>query len=201
MSLVRIHDSQSLLAAVNTGHDEAIVGFFAGSSEVALQAQPEFERFCAEHEDLASYLVDLEKNRDLASGLGVDVVPAVLKLDGTRVLQKIVGPQTSAFYAQALAGGASRQTAEKAARPAHRVLVYATSSCPWCVKVKTYLKQHGVAFEEINVSRDPGAAQRMVARSGQQGVPQLDIDGHVVVGFDKRRIDALLGLHGASTTP
>ena len=201
MSLIRIHDSRALFAASSVGDDKAIVGFFDPSSEVSQQAQPEFERFCAEHEDLGTYLVDLQTNRDLAGAFGVDVVPSVLELDGTSVLRKIVGPQTSASYAQAIAGGASSQTAETATRPTHRVQVYTTSSCPWCVKVKAYLNQHGVAFEELNVSTDPRAAQRMVARSGQQGVPQLDIDGHVVVGFDKRRIDSLLHLHGAAPTP
>ena len=198
MSLIRIHDSRALFAALSTGDDKAVVGFFDPPSEASQQTQPEFERFCAEHEDLGTYLVDLQTNRDLAGAFGVDVVPSVLELDGTSVLRKIVGPQTSAFYAQTLAGGAGRPTV---AQPSHRVQVYTTSSCPWCVKVKAYLKQHGVAFEEINVSTDPRAAQRMVARSGQQGVPQLDIDGHVVVGFDKRRIDSLLHLHGAAPTP
>ena len=60
--------------------------------------------------------------------------------------------------------------------------------------MKSYLKQNGVKFREINVQHDQQAARRMVERSGQQGVPQIDIDGLVVVGFDKARIDSLLGL-------
>jgi glutaredoxin-like YruB-family protein len=75
------------------------------------------------------------------------------------------------------------------------VIVYTTDVCPWCTRVKAYLRQNAIPFREINVQRDQSAARRMVERSGQQGVPQLDIDGRVVVGFDKTRIDSLLGIH------
>lgn len=83
-------------------------------------------------------------------------------------------------------------------RPAHSVVVYTTDVCPWCTRVKSYLRQNGVPFREINVQHDQSAARRMVERSGQQGVPQVDIDGRVVVGFDKHQIDALLGLQARS---
>jgi len=72
--------------------------------------------------------------------------------------------------------------------------VFVTDTCPWCTKVKSYLRQNDVRYDEINVQRDESAMRKMVARSGQQGVPQIDIDGSFVVGFDKPRIDALLGL-------
>jgi len=74
------------------------------------------------------------------------------------------------------------------------VTVYTGASCPWCTRVKNYLRQHGVNFREIDISRDQQAAMRLVAKTGQTGVPQLDINGHYVVGFDQARIDALLGL-------
>jgi glutaredoxin-like YruB-family protein len=76
--------------------------------------------------------------------------------------------------------------------------VYTTDVCPWCTRVKSYLRQNDVQFREINVQHDASAARRMVERSGQQGVPQVDIDGRVVVGFDKGKIDALLGLSARS---
>jgi len=59
---------------------------------------------------------------------------------------------------------------------------------------KAYLRQQGIAFREIDVERDPGAARRMTERSGRQGVPQIDVDGRVIVGFDKAPIGALLDL-------
>lgn len=79
-------------------------------------------------------------------------------------------------------------------RQNHRVLVFTTPTCPWCVRVKAYLAGQRVPYREIDVSRDPAAARDLVRRSGQMGVPVVEIDGKPVVGFDKPKIDRLLGL-------
>lgn len=75
-----------------------------------------------------------------------------------------------------------------------RVLVFTTPTCPWCTRVKTYLAQQRVPFREVDISRDATAARDLVRRTGQMGVPVVEIDGRPVVGFDKPRIDRLLGL-------
>lgn len=75
----------------------------------------------------------------------------------------------------------------------HQVTVYSTPTCPWCTRAKSYLKELGVPFEEKDVSVDIKAAREMMKVSGQMGVPVLVIDGNVVVGFDKKKIDQLLG--------
>lgn len=75
-----------------------------------------------------------------------------------------------------------------------RVIVFSTPTCPYCNAVKRYLQQRGVPFKDIDVSRDPIAARDMVRRSGQQGVPVIDINGKIIVGFDRAKIDAALGL-------
>jgi len=59
---------------------------------------------------------------------------------------------------------------------------------------KKYFRERGIRFNEVDVSRDPAAARDMVRRSGQQGVPVIDIGGKIVVGFDRPKIDKLLGL-------
>lgn len=73
-----------------------------------------------------------------------------------------------------------------------KVTVYSTPSCGFCHQLKAYLRQRGVPFVEHDVSRDQAAATKMVQLSRQQGVPVTDIDGQVVVGFDRPRIDQLL---------
>lgn len=72
------------------------------------------------------------------------------------------------------------------------VTLYTTPTCGFCHQLKAYLRQRGVAFQEHDVSRDRDAALEMVRLSGQQGVPVLAVDGQVVVGFDRPRIDQLL---------
>lgn len=74
------------------------------------------------------------------------------------------------------------------------VKVYSTPSCSWCVKAKDYLKANNISFEEHDVSKDRSAAVEMVNKSGQRGVPVLDINENIIVGFDKKAIDKLLGL-------
>ncbi len=97
MSLTRVQDPAELLAAVDSGR-RVVVGFFAASSAASRQAEPEFERFCSEHESLPTYLVDLEQVRGVAPRFGVESVPTVLEVDGLRILQRLAGTQTAAFY-------------------------------------------------------------------------------------------------------
>jgi glutaredoxin len=59
---------------------------------------------------------------------------------------------------------------------------------------KKYFREKGVRFRDVDVSRDPVAARDMVRRSGQQGVPVIDIGGKIVVGFDRIKIDKYLGI-------
>lgn len=74
------------------------------------------------------------------------------------------------------------------------IKIYSTPTCPYCVRVKEYLNGKGVAFEDYDVSRDRAKADEMIMKSGQRGVPVLDIDGVIVIGFDRPRIDSILGL-------
>jgi len=75
-----------------------------------------------------------------------------------------------------------------------KIRVYSTPTCPYCVTLKEYLKEKGVKFEDINVALDQKAAKEMVEKSGQMGVPVSDINGDIVIGFDKVKINQLLGI-------
>ena len=74
------------------------------------------------------------------------------------------------------------------------VKVYSTPTCPYCRMVKQFLTEHSVAFEDIDVSVNQNMAHEVIQKSGQMGVPVLDIDGQIVVGFDKGQIKQLLNL-------
>lgn len=75
-----------------------------------------------------------------------------------------------------------------------KVKIYSTPTCPYCIRAKQFLKDNGVEFEDIDVSTNDTAAEEMIERSGQMGVPVLDIDGEIIVGFDKAKIVKALGL-------
>lgn len=84
-------------------------------------------------------------------------------------------------------------TEEKKKYP--RVILFTTPSCSYCKLAKNYLRQRGVPFKDIDVSRDAAAARDMVRRSGQQGVPVIDVGGKIIVGFDRPKLDRMLGLN------
>ncbi len=72
------------------------------------------------------------------------------------------------------------------------VKVYSTPTCPWCTIAKKYLTSKNVIFEDLDVSRNSEAAMEMIQKSGQRGVPVIDINGKIIVGFDQTTIDSLL---------
>ena len=76
-----------------------------------------------------------------------------------------------------------------------RVIVFSTPSCSFCNMAKKYFREKGIKFKDVDVSRDQTAARDMVRRSGQSGVPVIDIGGKVIVGFDRPKINKLLGIN------
>lgn len=72
------------------------------------------------------------------------------------------------------------------------VMVYSTPTCPYCRQVKDYLAEKGISFTDHNVATDLDARNAMVQKSGQLGVPVIDIDGQIVVGFNRNKLDELL---------
>lgn len=74
----------------------------------------------------------------------------------------------------------------------NNIIVYSTKTCPYCIMVKEYLKLKQIEFKEIDVSENVDGAMEMIKKSGQQGVPVLDVNGKIIVGFNKVEIDGSL---------
>ena len=77
---------------------------------------------------------------------------------------------------------------------AKNVVVYSTPTCPFCVRAKQYLKDNNIQFADIDVSENEEKAQEMIKKSGQMGVPVIEIDGQFIVGFDKDKIKEALAI-------
>jgi len=73
-----------------------------------------------------------------------------------------------------------------------KVIVYSTTTCPFCVMVKDWLKDKGIAYEDYNVGTDQEKAKEMVDKSGQMGVPVIDVSGEIIIGFDKPKLESAL---------
>ena len=73
-----------------------------------------------------------------------------------------------------------------------KIKIYTTPTCPYCHQAKEFFKEKGVKYEEYDVASDQKKAQEAVEKSGQMGVPVIDIDGKIIVGFDKEKIEKLI---------
>jgi glutaredoxin-like YruB-family protein len=74
------------------------------------------------------------------------------------------------------------------------VVIYSTPTCTYCRTAKEFFEEHGVSYQEVDVSQDIERAQEMIEKSGQTGVPVIDIDGEIIIGFDRKRIAKALGM-------
>lgn len=74
------------------------------------------------------------------------------------------------------------------------VKIYTTTACPYCVMAKDFFKKNSVKYEEINVENDEKAAEEMIEKSGQMGVPVIDVDGKIIIGFDRPALEKALKL-------
>ena len=75
-----------------------------------------------------------------------------------------------------------------------KVKIYSTDTCPYCTIAKNWLKKHNIEFKEVNVATDLEARQEMFNKSGQMGVPVIDIDGQIIIGFDQQALKRLLNI-------
>jgi glutaredoxin-like YruB-family protein len=141
------------------------------------------------------FLADVTDVRDIHPKYSITSVPTMLEFEKGRFVNTLKGCHEPGFYKSFFENAVyAAKVAANAEKPQKRVTVYTTPTCSWCTTLKTHLKKHGVRYTEIDVSRDQNAAQEMQRKSGQMGVPQTDIAGEMIVGFDKARIDRLLDL-------
>jgi glutaredoxin-like YruB-family protein len=73
-----------------------------------------------------------------------------------------------------------------------KIKVYGVPTCPFCKRAKEFLKSKGLNFEDIDVAADHNLAKEMIKKSGQMSIPVIEIDGEIIIGFDKEKIEMLL---------
>jgi glutaredoxin-like YruB-family protein len=185
-----IHSYQELLPIIKSTQKAYLLLYKPGSepNECAL----ENIRMASESVDEVVILsADVSKVRDIHVHYPVNSVPSLLVFDKGKFQNVIKGCNENRYYKTLFEDAAFAMfTSED--KPSRSVTVYTTPTCPWCTTVKNYLRQNRIAYHEVDVSRDQRAAEELVGKSGQQGVPQTEIDGTIVVGYDKKRLDDLL---------
>ena len=138
------------------------------------------------------YSVNAPEFPEIHTHYQVTSAPALLVFEGDKLKDIVKGCHEESFFAQLFQSTTANVNSN--GQSFKSVTVYSTPSCPWCTTLKNFLRKNGVPFSDIDVSRDHEAAQRMVSATGQQGVPQANIGGDWVVGFDQLKIKRLLNL-------
>ena len=172
--------------------EKSFLLLYREGSDQSSCAYRNIEKAASEMGKIRIFLADVNNVRDIHGLYGVESVPSLLVFSDGRLTNIVKGCQDSSYYKALTDNSLFRagQTQEK--KPAKRVTVYSTPSCSWCNTLKAWLRKNNIAFTDVDVSRDQNAAEALVRRSGQQGVPQTDINGQIVVGFNQPRLKELL---------
>ncbi|MDA3819968.1 MAG: glutaredoxin domain-containing protein [Candidatus Delongbacteria bacterium] len=138
-------------------------------------------------------MADVSKVRDIHLVYNVTSVPTLLVFKNKELTNQVKGCNDTRFYKNLIDGSyfVSKQAGDNKQK---NVTVYTSPTCTYCNSLKSYLKKLQIHFREVDVSKSPEQAQQLVSRTGQQGVPQTEINGKFVVGFDKHKSDKLLEL-------
>ena len=175
-------------------NEKSYLLLYKSDSEQSLCAYQNLNAALNGHAGINVYTADVAEVKDIHSNYGINSAPSLLVFSNDNLVNIIKGCQESSFY-RALTENKIFQP-EKAGegKPARRVTVYSTPTCSWCNTLKAWLQKNNIRYTDIDVSRDEHAAEELVKRSGQQGVPQTEINGQIVVGFNQPRLQELLGI-------
>jgi len=194
MSLKEVHSYEEMLNTLDE-KKKSYVLLYKKSSDTSECSYKNIEGALGQVKDVNVLVADVTSVRDIHPNYAVTTVPSLLVFDGKNFSKIVKGCNESNYYKGLFEDNFySSSSADGAEKPQKRVTVYSTPSCSWCKTLKTHLKSNGIRFRDVDVSKDQRAAEAMVARSGQQGVPQTDINGEMIIGFDKNRINTLLGI-------
>ena len=127
-------------------------------------------------DNTAFFAADVTVVRDIHERLNVNSAPSLAVFIQGRMVNIFKGCQTVSAYKSILEGREIGSVTAEGEKKTRQVTVYTTPNCSWCTTLKTYLNENQVQYREVNVAADTAAAESMVRKSGQQGVPQTEIN-------------------------
>lgn len=170
-----------------------ILLFYTDASSRSQQAYEIIDSL-AQEKDILACGVNASLVKDIHPLYNINTVPTVIFFRQGKPAEYIYGLQKREYYERILLTPNFPASDAASSQRFRNVVVYTSPTCSWCSTLKDYLNRHRIPFREVDISRDERAAQELVRRSGQMGVPQTDIDGRIVVGFDKNLLNSLLGI-------
>lgn len=191
MKEVNVNSHKELLDRISK-EERAYVLLYKEGSELSECARKNIEKAANSHNDLTLHMVNVAYVRDIHPVYGITSVPTLLTFKKGQFKNTFKGCNDPNYYKTIFENLITASSITAEGKPHKRIVVYSTPSCPWCSALKNYLRSQNIPFRDVDVSRDQHSAEELVRRTGQQGVPQAEINGQWVIGFDKKRIDQLL---------
>jgi len=189
-----IQSYDELISQVKQGNTTFLL-LYKGGSDLSQCALKNISKAKKDNMDYVILLADVNNVKDIHGNYGVKTVPSLLAFQKGEFKKVVKGCNSPHFYRTIFENIVNPSIVGSGSKTTKDIIVYSTPSCPWCKKLKRYLKQKNIQFQDIDVSKNQNAAKRMVNGSGQKGVPQTEINGQFIVGFDKRKIDKLLNIN------
>ena len=146
-------------------------------------------------QDINVFAADVNLIKDIHPKYKITSAPTLLIFEGKKFVKTVKGCNDEGFYESLFESSLFSAKTVEGEKPQKRVTVYSTPTCSWCTTLKRHLDHNGIRYREVDVSKDQNAAETMARKSGQQGVPQTDINGQMIVGFDKNKINTLLEIN------
>lgn len=193
--LKAIHSNEELKAEIKSAGTIYLLLYKKGT-EASDCAYGNIREAANKAQDITLLCADVNEVRDIHEQYGINSVPNLLVFDKGQLKNVVKGCNENGLYSSIFEKmPLSQPKIESKEKPIKRVTVYSTPTCSWCTSLKNYLKEKKIAYRDVDVSRDMKAAEDLVKRSGQRGVPQTDINGRIVVGFDKAKLNEILNIN------
>jgi len=193
MNVKQIHSHDELISELPKSKNAYLL-LYKNDSSQSNCAKESLENVELETEDIHVYSADVSEVRDIHGNYGIKSVPTLIEFEKSKFKNVLKGCLDTEYYKSYFENIIYELKAEANDKPSKSVTVYTTPTCPWCTTVKNFLRKNGVRYTEVDVASDQSAAQSMVSKSGQQGVPQTEINGEMVIGFDQTKLNRLLEL-------
>jgi len=191
MKRIQIQSHEDLIKQIK-GKEKAYLLLYKESSDISKCALDNISKAAEDKDDFTLYTADVTKVRDIHPVYQVTSAPTLLVFENGKLKNTYKGCNDSVYYKTLFESIVWASSSTDGKKPAKRIVVYSTPTCSWCNTLKSYLRKNNIAFRDVDVSRDQRVAEELVRKTGQQGVPQTEINGQWVVGFDQKKIDRLL---------
>jgi len=174
--------------------DKTFVLLFKKGSDISECAYKSISDVYNGSSEFSIFSVNVAITRDIHAKYNVTSVPSLLVFQDSELINIVKGCMNNDYYSS-LFENSIYSKSEDNKKPVKRVVVYTSPNCSWCNTLKGYLRKNSVQFREVDISKNEKIAKELVKKSGQQGVPQTEINGQIVVGFDQKKLNRLLNIN------